>query len=109
MTNATINRLPTGVLIDFIESQGAKRAVEDLAALCQEAYGEKSKTVPISKLLELARRHQLAADDRLRLVLAALKVDYGSAVLLDGDNDTVTFKQPDTDKTVAWIDVIGLI
>ena len=102
-------KLLKGLLIDFLESQGAKRAVEDLAALCQEAYGQRSNSVPISKLLELARHHQLAADNCLRAVLTFLEVEYGGPVVLDGDTDTVIFKERGKNGVAARVEVTGRI
>lgn len=102
-------KLLTGLVIDFLESQGAKRAVEDLAALCQEAYGQRQKAVPISKLLELARHHQLAADDCLRVVLTFLEVEYGGPVVLDGNTDTVLFKERGAEGIAARVEVTGRI
>ncbi|HRX71757.1 MAG TPA: hypothetical protein P5329_11405 [Candidatus Competibacteraceae bacterium] len=102
-------KLLTGLLIDFLESQGAKRAMEDLAALCQEAYGQRSNSVPISKLLELARHHQLAADNCLKAVLAFLEVEYGGSVVLDGDTDTVIFKERGANGVAARVEVTGCI
>ena len=98
-----------GFLIDFLESQGAKRAMEDLAALCQEAYGQRSNSVPIDKLLELARHHQLAADDHLRMVLRFLEIEYGGSVVLDSDTDTVLFKEYDSEEFAARVEVTGRI
>ena len=105
----TSPKLLTGFLIDFLESQGAKRAMEDLAALCQEAYGQQSNSVPISKLLELARHHQYAADECLRLVQTFLEVKYGGPVVLDRDTDTVIFKERDAVGVAARIEVTGRI
>lgn len=102
-------KLPTGLLIDFLESQGAKKAMEDLAALCQEAYGQRANSVPISKLLELARHHQIAADNYLRVILALLKIEYGCSVMLDGDTDIVTFKERDTNDVAARVEINGCI
>lgn len=101
--------LLAGFMIDFLESQGAKRAMEDLAALCQEAYGQRSNSVPIAKLLELARHHQYAADNCLRAVQTFLEVKYGGSVVLDGDTDTVTFKERDANGVAARVEVIGRI
>ena len=102
-------KLLTGLVIDFLESQGAKRAVEDLAALCQEAYGQRQNAVPISKLLELARHHQLEADNYLRWVSKFLEVEYGGSVVLDGDTDTVLFKKRGVEGFAARIEVTGRI
>ncbi len=102
-------KLLAGLVIDFLESQGAKRAMEDLAALCQEAYGQRSNSVPISKLLELARHHQFAADSCLRAVLTFLEVEYGGPVVLDGDTDTVIFKERGKNGVAACVEVIGRI
>lgn len=102
-------KMPTGLLIDFIASQGAKRAVEELAALCQDAYGQRSDSVPISKLLELARRYQYAADGHYRMLLGFLEINYGSPVVLDGNADTVTFPGRRRGDPPVCIEVTGRI
>lgn len=101
--------LPKGFLIDFLASQGAKEVAEDIAALCQDAYGKRLDSVPISKLLELARHHQIAADDYLRAVLLFLEVDYGGSVVLDGDTDTITFKERDESSVAVRVEVTGTL